>query len=252
MEENEGISMNEFDGNNQDTSIFNSGDTIDDDVQEQVQEERGYKDTTLYDDEEKEVYTISSKEKMRKRGLHEKHFVERYINGYGKNNNTRYLIGNKILRGPGLQWITPVCLVIFCIFVDWLAKRLAFCESVDHIKKWIDLVCWMVSIVLIWTAFTNPGHLMRKMTFTEYTQFAEHRQIECYSCLTLKSDDAAHCDDCGVCIVGLDHHCIVMGNCIGKYNIVPFYVMLFASVGGLMSVYVITIYSMQKCYSKNE
>ena len=77
MKENEGISMNEFDGNNQDTTIFNSGDTIDDDVDEEVQEDWWYKDKKWYEDEEKEVYTINSREKMRKRGLHEKHLVER-------------------------------------------------------------------------------------------------------------------------------------------------------------------------------
>ena len=32
-----------------------------------------------------------------------------------------------------------------------------------------------------------------------------------------------HCFDCGVCLQGLDHHCGVFGKCIGRKNMITFY-----------------------------
>ena len=182
----------------------------------------------------------------------EMYFIEKYVDGHARHVQVRYVLGNKILRGPGYEWVTPLCLILFCGFVHWLASRVSYCDEVSHLKKWVDIACVWTALILFWTAFTNPGHIIRKMTYNEFLQFSEHREITCYSCLTLKSDDATHCSDCGICVMGLDHHCVVMGNCIGKYNIVPFYLMLVSSIVSIMSVYVIAIYSLQKCYSKEE
>ena len=35
-----------------------------------------------------------------------------------------------------------------------------------------------------------------------------------------------HCRDCDMCIEGFDHHCPWTSKCIGKGNIVPFYVFI--------------------------
>ena len=32
----------------------------------------------------------------------------------------------------------------------------------------------------------------------------------------------SHCDDCGVCIMELDHHCVFFDACIGKSNMMMF------------------------------
>ena len=46
-----------------------------------------------------------------------------------------------------------------------------------------------------------------------------------------------HCDECGVCILGLDHHCVFFDACIGTKNfclfitvIVSFFVLLILAV----------------------
>ena len=45
----------------------------------------------------------------------------------------------------------------------------------------------------------------------------EHEKI-CGICNVIKRPDINHCDDCNLCIEGFDHHCGVVGVCIGDPN----------------------------------
>ena len=40
----------------------------------------------------------------------------------------------------------------------------------------------------------------------------------------LKKDNGAHCTDCGVCVLGHDHHCPWTSKCVGRYNKYFFYI----------------------------
>lgn len=42
-------------------------------------------------------------------------------------------------------------------------------------------------------------------------------------CQTFIPRGAYHCDDCGLCIEELDHHCVWVGKCVGRYNLKLFY-----------------------------
>lgn len=53
--------------------------------------------------------------------------------------------------------------------------------------------------------------------------------IVCGVCAVLRPPGARHCDRCGRCIQGLDHHCGFMGQCVGKLNLRTFRVLLFFS-----------------------
>ena len=112
----------------------------------------------------------------------------------------------------------------------------------------IHAASFLAGLTIAWTAFTNPGHVIRKMTYREYVQFSDQEAISCYHCLSLNTDKATHCIDCGVCVRDLDHHCIVMGNCVGKYNLWVFYGMLAMVVLGIVCVYVAMIIGLQQCY----
>ena len=35
-----------------------------------------------------------------------------------------------------------------------------------------------------------------------------------------------HCEYCGICVMNLDHHCMWLGKCVGRYTKVLFYIML--------------------------
>ena len=49
---------------------------------------------------------------------------------------------------------------------------------------------------------------------------------KCKKCGAIMRRRTFHCRDCDMCIEGFDHHCPWTSKCIGKGNIVPFYVFI--------------------------
>jgi hypothetical protein len=48
----------------------------------------------------------------------------------------------------------------------------------------------------------------------------------CRTCQFYKPAEASHCRICGVCIVGKDHHCVFINNCVGRGNMRSFLLLL--------------------------
>ncbi len=46
--------------------------------------------------------------------------------------------------------------------------------------------------------------------------------VYCRTCRHLRPSECSHCKVCDVCIRGFDHHCVVLGCCIGERNIGTF------------------------------
>ena len=40
----------------------------------------------------------------------------------------------------------------------------------------------------------------------------------CITCKIMKPPKASHCKDCNTCVKEFDHHCYVLGSCIGLRN----------------------------------
>jgi len=57
----------------------------------------------------------------------------------------------------------------------------------------------------------------------------------CFGCEIWRPPHAGHCRHCEVCIERLDHHCFVLGACVGRHNLLFFLLFLLASgVSGLL------------------
>lgn len=86
-----------------------------------------------------------------------------------------------------------------------------------------------VSICLFSNIFTfiiNPGII--------YSNSKTDEKVYCYECKFLYPNEnkkIEHCFICGVCICNLDHHCDVIGKCVGKYNMALFIIFVFSSFG---------------------
>jgi len=55
----------------------------------------------------------------------------------------------------------------------------------------------------------------------------------CDTCNLDQPVGCTHCNFCGVCIEGYDHHCVWMGKCIGRGNICAFYTFVCVGMGCL-------------------
>lgn len=95
------------------------------------------------------------------------------------------------------------------------------------------------------TLIIDPGYIKRSRNpelLASYTG-----AITCDICMVTNKDhqvkkNISHCKLCGRCCEKHDHHCGVLGTCIGKNNIVPFYIMV-AAFGLQMALCYIGLYS---------
>jgi hypothetical protein len=64
-------------------------------------------------------------------------------------------------------------------------------------------------------------------------------KIFCYQCkfeYPFLGQNISHCGECGVCYIGMDHHCDVFGKCIAKNNMNIFTIFL-TSFDDLLNVF---------------
>ncbi|KNB41999.1 hypothetical protein JH06_4441 [Blastocystis sp. subtype 4] len=80
----------------------------------------------------------------------------------------------------------------------------------------------------LYTGVYDPGVIRS----TEENSLARGSVLEsqkysyCSLCDLYRPEGAKHCPKCGVCLYNCDHHCIVMGQCVARNNLITFYVFL--------------------------
>jgi hypothetical protein len=117
----------------------------------------------------------------------------------------------KIVIGPHFYFY-PIMLAII-LFVGSLID-LKLLPYINDIR--ITCVFWLLILnaIGIYTAnfLYNPGIVMK----------SDLNSVSGYYCEICKvfrsSENVVHCEFCGVCIEGHDHHCVWIGKCVGKNN----------------------------------
>ena len=94
------------------------------------------------------------------------------------------------------------------------------------------IIFFIVIIFLDRAALIHPG--------TELNKFQDKdRYSFCSKCKIYYNphEKVGHCTLCNVCITKLDHHCVWVGKCVGKYNLCAFYEMI--ALVALFYIYII-------------
>ena len=106
---------------------------------------------------------------------------------------------------------------------------------------------YIVNILIVF--LINPGIPQKKDCINNNLLDKNKKYIKCRKCNIIVPEKLKinHCPYCEVCIIKHDHHCIWTGKCIGKNNIIFFFIFTFSLfLFILISFLNIFIYLIQK------
>jgi hypothetical protein len=89
---------------------------------------------------------------------------------------------------------------------------------------------WLFTLSYAYTSLINPGYPKNNQERRNGNPREEY--YLCGECqfYVKKNKGVSHCDDCGICIEEHDHHCPWTSHCIGKNNIISFYIFIISTL----------------------
>ena len=108
-----------------------------------------------------------------------------------------------------------------------------------HIIYYIFLMCTIINFLI------NPGIPERKYYIKNIKIDKSKQYLKCKKCniITPKELEINHCNDCGICFLNHNHHCLWIGKCIGKGNSMFFYLFILCLISYIfISIYVLFSY----------
>ena len=131
-----------------------------------------------------------------------------------------------------LMWIFIIgCLCQTALIDPGVIPRATLAEALDTDKQ---------------HQLENPNQETNNQNYVSYTP-PRFKEIEiagrtfklayCHTCQMFRPPRSSHCSRCNNCVDRFDHHCPMVGNCIGKRNYRYFY--LFITSTSIMCVYVL-------------
>jgi len=155
-----------------------------------------------------------------------------------------------IVIGP--HWPFTICMMIFIstftFFYFYFLKNLLN-NVVKNIGYGISFV-QMFSYFLIF--ILNPGIPQKELWIENYFKNKNNSSSEeigsyriCNICKIVRrsSDNTHHCDDCNICIKGVEHHSSLISKCVSKKNKTLFMIFIFSTFV-LMVYFIIAIFSL--------
>ena len=88
------------------------------------------------------------------------------------------------------------------------------------------LLYWTFVISYTYTSLINPG--FPRNTIGRAFGIPKNDYYYCEYCgiYLRKCSYGSHCEECQICIEKYDHHCVWTGHCIGKNNLITFYIFI--------------------------
>ena len=147
-----------------------------------------------------------------------------------------------IIIGP--DW--PFVAFLFSIFnFFYILIIIKFWFRFSLYRKCINQIgYWSFILSFLYTSLINQGY--PKNNKRKKNVYSEEEYYYCGLCKFYvdRFISSFHCNKCGICIEGQEHHCIWIGKCVGKGNIISFYIFIISTVFSLFYI----IFSIQKIF----
>jgi palmitoyltransferase ZDHHC9/14/18/palmitoyltransferase len=149
--------------------------------------------------------------------------------GFDGNFNPKFIIGP--------HWPLFILMNLILIILTIFLMKTFFNYFGTTIHKIIFIILIIITIIIYYITFSiNPGIVLNKQRDMENQSYCDKCQV-----YFNPNNKVSHCNLCGVCVEGIDHHCVWVGKCVGKKNIKTFYGLLI-SVGSIYTLLIITVF----------
>jgi len=125
------------------------------------------------------------------------------------------------------------------ITLPFVLTQIIIIRIKSYIMMTIFIIFYIISVFfMIKAGCTDPGIIPRqndgsgggifrkKKDFIMVSNGAFVKYTYCCTCNTFRPPRTSHCASCDNCCMRFDHHCLWLGNCIGKRNYKYFYLLI--------------------------
>ena len=137
------------------------------------------------------------------------------------------------------RYFLPLFFIIYIqilFFVSYFLLVRPHLMQISTYHLWfLSIIDVIFSITFIVASFSDPGSLQKSLEKYPFDPSFINSLPKCPQCNLPKPARCHHCKTCGRCHLRMDHHCPVLGQCVGLGNYQKFLVMLLW--GSILSLY---------------
>ena len=172
--------------------------------------------------------------------------------------NNQFFCQGYLMFGP--KGLNKILLILPMITIPFILSLL-FSVMINNnltlviILSLVLCLIFIITIILLFeVSLSEPGYLLRnenyfkaittKLQFKPFITIVRNGVVKkikfCDTCILYRPPKTSHCKYCNNCVSCFDHHCLWVGNCIGKLNYRKF--ILFLISMNCLNIYVLCMY----------
>lgn len=119
--------------------------------------------------------------------------------------------------------LTFLLLFTSCVVYSIASMR---CPEIQTYPLWWQILFVAILVTMdlsyLYTGICDPGVIRRSTanSLANKVRLESQHYVYCSLCDLYRPANAAHCQQCGVCILDRDHHCVAMGYCLSPSSTV--------------------------------